>query len=61
MMMNYPVKGRPRFPRKLKIGFSSEQFREMTDAADASFDGNVSDLVRVAVKDWLDRRREGGR
>ena len=59
MMMNYPVKGRPRFPRKLKIGFSAEQFREMTDAADASFDGNVSDLVRVAVKDWLDRRPTG--
>ena len=58
--MSYPVKGQPRFPKKMKIGFSAEQFREMTDAADTSFDGNVSDLVRVAVKDWLDRRREEG-
>ena len=58
-MMNYLIKDGPRFPKKMRIGFSGEQFREMADAADASYDGNISDLVREAVKELLDRRREG--
>ena len=59
-MMSYLIKDGPRFPKKMRIGFSSEQFREMADAADASYEGNISDLVRAAVKELLDRRRRGG-
>ena len=38
--------------------FTPEQFEEITDAAVSVYDGNISEMVRIALKEHLDRLLE---